>query len=87
MLTVLIEIFLHYVEKEEGEFFPKVRAQLGASDWAKLGLTSKRQKRPHLANLWRIREADSPGTVQEISAWSGFIAEDARAYQGMLGTC
>lgn len=36
-VTVLIENVRHHVEEEEGEFFPKVREQLGRNDLGELG--------------------------------------------------
>jgi hemerythrin superfamily protein len=36
-VAVLIENVRHHVEEEEGEFFPKVRAQLGRNDLSDLG--------------------------------------------------
>jgi hemerythrin superfamily protein len=51
-VTVLIENVRHHVEEEEGEFFPKVREQLGRNELADLGETMADAKksaptRPH----------------------------------------
>lgn len=35
--TVLIEMVRHHVEEEEGEFFPKVRSELGRKRLAEIG--------------------------------------------------
>ncbi|MCB1014354.1 MAG: hemerythrin domain-containing protein [Acidimicrobiales bacterium] len=43
-MTVLIENVRHHVEEEEGELFPKVRAQLGRKDLGALGDAMERAR-------------------------------------------
>jgi hemerythrin superfamily protein len=44
-VTVLIENVRHHVEEEEGDFFPKVRKQLGRNDLADLGEALEKAKK------------------------------------------
>jgi hemerythrin superfamily protein len=43
--TVLIELVRHHVEEEEGEFFPKVRSELGRKRLGEIGLELEKAKK------------------------------------------
>jgi len=71
-VTVLIENVRHHVEEEEGDFFPKVRNELGRKALAELGAAMERAKasaptHPH------PRAPDSPPGNSVVGAISGAI--------------
>jgi hemerythrin superfamily protein len=80
-VTVLIENVRHHVEEEEGEFFPKVRAELGRKALADLGQALEDAKqsaptRPH------PRSPDEPPGNAVVGAIAGVVDNISGIAQG-----